>query len=158
MITLRQGTRLIDLLMIGERLRQNEREQIEACYGFAFDFESMASFGYGLPDPKWTGFDDSGQPVLAAGMIQQRPGVWLMWGMTTDAAWKQPIAVTKAVLAILRTMVNAGAHRIEHISMVGYPKNQAWYEKCLKFNFEGTMRAWGCQGQDALMFARTEKN
>lgn len=156
MITLRGGTRIIDLLMIGEKLRQGEREQIEACYGTAFDFQDMAVFAHGMPEPKWTGFADC-QPVMVIGMIKQRPGVWLMWGMTTDAAWKQPIALTKVVLDIMRTMFDTGAHRIEHISMVGYPKNRGWYEKCLKFDFEGTMRSWGSQGQDALMFARTEK-
>lgn len=157
MITLRTGTRLIDLLMIGENMRQNEREQIEACYGPAFDSEHIVAFAYGLPHPKWTGFDADGQPILALGMIPQRPGVWLMWGVTADAAWRQPIALTKAVKAMMQTMFDNGAHRIEHISMDNHPKNRSWYEKCLKLTFEGKMRSWGINGEDALMFARTEK-
>lgn len=157
MITLIPGTRLIDLLMIGERLRKGEREQLEAAYGEAFSFEHAAARAFSWGDPKWTAFDESG-PIFAMGMIPQRPGVWLMWGMTTEAAWRQPIALTKAVLSIMRAMFQNGAHRIEHISMANREKDHAWYLKCLKLKFEGKMLAWGASGADALLFARTEKN
>lgn len=155
MITLSTNPRLIDFLLICELLRPNERAQIEALWGLPYDFERAASFCYNLPDPKWVGLSD-GKPVAAGGFLQQRPGVWEIWLAGTDAAWAQPIAMTRLARTAMRAMFESGAHRLQHTSLASDTAAHSWY-RSIGLKFEGKMAAWGSKGEDALMFACTEK-
>jgi len=155
MITLNKCPRLIDFLIICEGLRQVEREQLEAVWGIPYDFERVAASCYNLPNPKWMGVSD-GKPVVAGGFVEQRPGVWEIWLAATDEAWEQPIAMTRIARTLMREMFDGGAHRLQHTVLETNTEAQRWY-RSIGLVFEGKMRAWGSKGENALIFACTEK-
>lgn len=152
MIKLDTNPTLLDFIRVCDGLRADERVQIEASSGVPYDFEHVAATCYGLPGPKWI-CHDGGVPVAIIGYIMQRPGVWRDWMLSTDPAWKQPIAMTRYCRFIMKSMIDAGAHRLECVSLANRPEAHKWY-RSVGLKFEGILRAWGTKGEDAMSFIR----
>lgn len=152
MITLAADPTVLDFLMVCQDLRADERAQIEASTGEPYDFKAIVASTCNAPAPRWVVLED-GKPIALIGYTEQRPGVWRDWMMSTDAVWKKPIAITRICRRIMETMEKGGAHRLECVSLATRVDAHRWY-RSVGLKFEGILRKWGANGEDAMMFAR----
>jgi hypothetical protein len=146
---------LLDFLIVCPLMRGCECAHVEAVHGKPFNADHMAVFCYGLDGPKWSIVDGADTPVAICGFVPRRPGVWEIWMIATDYAWRRPVEMTRICRFLIRGMFAQGARRLEHIALDGYPAITAWY-RSIWLKFEGKMPAWGAKGEDALIFACTE--
>jgi hypothetical protein len=147
---------LSDLLLICDRLCQDEREQYEAFTGAPYSRDTMA-MGLALkPGPSWVLCGD-GAPICAAGYDYIRPGVWQDWMINTPEAFGQHWrSTTKHVRKGMNAMLDqADVHRLQCVSLASRVDAHRWYA-VLGLAPEGTLRAYGANGQDAIMFARVK--
>lgn len=94
------------------------------------------------------------EPVVIAGLIETRPGVVGMLMFATPAIARIGLAVTKEAKRICDDALANGAHRLECVSLAGYPAMHRWLV-LLGFVPEcGPMRRWGAGGEDFVQFAR----
>lgn len=149
-----RGASLIDLLELAAKLPADEREQYEAFSGNDFHFEQFAAEMYGLPGPKWTILDD-GQVLVVGGFMQRGPANWQDWLVTSPEAWSPSRwkGVTRRCRAAMDEMLQTHALRLQCVSLANREKAHAWY-RVLGLQLEGQLRAYGANGEDALMFSR----
>lgn len=148
---------LSDLLLICDRLCSDEREQYEAFYGKPFNRDAMAIGLVTKPGPSWVLCAD-GRPLCAAGFDYVRPGVWQDWMVNTPEAfgvhWR---STTKQVRRVMDGMLDqANTHRLQCVSLSTRTNAHRWY-RVLGLAPEGTLRAYGANGQDAIMFSRVKQ-
>lgn len=156
MLTATQNPTLVDILMVTAMLRQWERDYSINNYGEGFNHEQLAVLCFNVDGPKWV-IRNQGTPVAVIGFIPMRVGVWEAWAISTDEAWTRPIDMARNIRAAINVMFeDFGAHRVQHIILEGAPVGPSWY-RSVGLGFEGKMLAWGAKGEDALVFARTEK-
>jgi hypothetical protein len=152
-VELKSGTSLVDLLWICHKLPTDEREQWEVLTGMEYEPDRMASEFFNRPHPKWTVFAGD-EPIMAAGFSELRPGVWQDWALTTPAAWDTHWrGVTKAAKRVMDFMLREHAHRLQCVSLASRIHAHRWYRP-LGLELEGTLRSYGVNGEDALMFSR----
>lgn len=153
-LTLHPGTGLVEMLRICYALPSDEREQWEAFAGRAYDAEAVAAEFHLRPGPKWTIMEGE-LPVLAAGFTELRDGVWQDWALTTPVAWESRrwMTVTKIVRRVMDGMLQDHGHRLQCVSLASRIQAHRWY-RVLGLELEGTLRAYGVHGEDALMFSR----
>lgn len=144
---------LADFYMVCHRIPEDEREQAEAFTGRVYDPEATAA-AYSLRDgPKWVIANDEG-PIIVAGFDMVRPGVWQDWLFSVPEAWdKHWRSVTKICRRVMDAMLRADAHRLQCVSLASRIHAHRWYRP-LGLQLEGTLRGYGVNGEDALMFAR----
>lgn len=147
---------LSDILLICDRLPEDEREQWEAFTGHPFDRDTMALSIASKSGPSWVLCLD-GQPLCAAGYDYVRPGVWQDWMINTPEAfgrhWR---TTTKHVKRGMDAMLDqTDAHRLQCVSLASRIHAHRWYA-VLGLAPEGTLRAYGANGEDAIMFARVK--
>jgi hypothetical protein len=142
-----------EFLMVLSRLPEDEIEQYEAFTGETFNFERVASI-YSLREgPSWVVVIDD-RPRVIAGFDQLRPGVWQDWMFSTTEVWTDYWrTVTKVARRVMDAMVDQGAHRLQCVSLASRIHAHRWYRP-LGLQLEGTLRGFGVNGEDALMFAR----
>lgn len=152
-VRLLSGTDLLELLQVCYRLPADEREQCEAFSGDAYDPAHLAATLYATPGPKWTVMA-AGDPIMVAGFTNLRPGVWQDWAVTTPAAWDthwRP--VTRLARRVMDEMLQTRAHRLQCVSLASRIHAHRWYRP-LGLEPEGTLRGYGANGEDAIMFSR----
>lgn len=147
---------LSDILLICDRLPEDEREQWEAFTGQTFDRDTMALQIASKSGPSWVLCGD-GNLICAAGYDYVRPGVWQDWMINTPEAFGQHWrSTTKHVRRGMDAMLDqTDAHRLQCISLASRIHAHRWYA-VLGLAPEGTLRAYGANGEDAIMFARVK--
>lgn len=147
---------LSDILLICDRLPEDEREQYEAFTGQRFDRDTMALLIASKSGPSWVLCGD-GHPICAAGFDYIRPGVWQDWMVNTPEAFGQHWrTTTKHVRRGMDAMLDqTDAHRLQCISLASRIHAHRWYA-VLGLAPEGTLSAYGANGENAIMFARVK--
>lgn len=155
-IELFQKPTLSDYLMICDRLPVDEREQYEAFTGQSYDRDIMATGLYQKTGPAWL-LTANGIPLCAAGYDYIRPGVWQDWMVNTPEAfgehWR---TVTKHCRRGMTALLDqTSAHRLQCVSLANRKVAHKWYA-VLGLASEGTLKNYGANGEDAIMFARVK--
>lgn len=156
MTQLYQNPQLVDFLQVMSALRADELAQYEAFSGEEFNAQRVAAFMALQTGPRWVVVRGD-TPVAVAGFDLIRPGVWQDWMFSTDGAWEPGAwrSVTKHVRKGMTAMLQSGAHRLQCVSLASRVQAHAWY-RVLGLRQEGVLRRYGVNGEDAIMFARTE--
>ena len=153
-VRLYTNPRLADFYLVCHSLCEDEREQYRAFAGEDFDPEVVAAAYHLRECPKWVLSTDAG-PVVVGGFDMIRPGVWQDWLFSTPAAWSPENwrGVTRACRRVMDAMLNSQGHRLQCLSLASRTRAHRWYRP-LGLQLEGTLRGYGVNGEDALMFAR----
>ena len=150
---------LLDYVKACIVLPQDEREQVEALTGHPYNIDSIAVGNYMAQGPKWVAKD--GDEVLSVGgFVQERPGVWRDYMLTTPQAWEKAywFQMTRICRRIGDFMFSSKqAHRLELITPVARlekrPELKRWYTH-LGYGIEGTRHGYCANGGDAVAFVR----
>jgi len=148
-----RGPKLLDYLHVCMNLNADEREQIEAFQGKPYDAEETALAHVGRL-PAWMLCADE-KPIAIAGFDLIRPGVWQDWMLSTPEAWdaKHWRTTTKNVKRVMDAMLKSEAHRLQCVSLASRIHAHKWYA-VLGLAPEATLRAYGANGEDAIIFSR----
>lgn len=154
MSKLYRDPKLLDLYSICTRLREDERIQIEAFTGEPFDPEEIAKQHAMKTGAKWLMCNDQEIPVAAAGFDYIRKGVYQDWMIGTDEAWEGHWrAIHKHTRRCMDAMLAKHAHRLQCVSLASRIHAHDWYA-VLGLAPEGTLRGYGANGEDFIMFAK----
>ena len=152
-LTVYRNPTLVDFLRVANELPLDEREQFEAFTGEAFDPERIAAAYVLAPGPQWV-ICAGDKPIVVAGFKEIRSGVWQDWMFSTPEAWsKHWRGVTKIARRVMDFMLQGEAHRLQCVSLASRIHAHRWYRP-LGLEQEGTLRGYGVNGEDAIMFAR----
>lgn len=149
---------LLDFIKVCINMPKDEREQLEAFTGEKYDIDRAAIGNFCVQGPKWVVKADD-EPICIAGFVQQRPGVWRDFMLTTPAVWeKHWFPVTRLVRRGMDAMFKSGqAHRLECITpanrLAYHPKIEKWYS-VLNYKREASLWRYCADGSDAVMFSR----
>lgn len=99
-------------------------------------------------------FLDGEKPVAIFGAFFLVPGVVYFWGLVSDDVKKKPLAFHK----LARTLLNyyekkQKVRRIQIDVKADFIEGQKW-AKLLDFEYEGTMKRFGVNGDDFHLYAR----
>lgn len=148
---------LADFLYVCHQLPDAQRRQFEILNGVdAYDPERSALDLASRIGPKWAVVKQDGQPVAVGGLNMVIPGVWQDFLISTEECWQQYAkSVTRFVDDIAAQLLVSGeARRIQAVTLATNTQIRGWYE-LIGMNYEGTLRAYGAHGEDAVMYART---
>jgi RimJ/RimL family protein N-acetyltransferase len=147
---------LTDILIVCYRLPALERKQWEALTdGLAYDAERTALTLANIEGPKWALVTLAGEPLAVAGLSYVRPEVWQEWLIATELAWAQHgRTITRHCKRMMDRLLETEARRIQCVCLSEKTQAQAWY-RVLGFHHEGTLKAYGANGEDCEMYART---
>lgn len=152
-VTLSRGASLADLFQVCIALPDDEQEQFEVFSGERYEPTYVAAAFFLRPGPKWTVVAD-GTPIVVAGFDLVRRGVWQDWMFSTPVAWERHWrTVTKLGRRVMDEMLRENAHRLQCVSLASRTQAHRWYRP-LGLELEGTLRGYGINGEDALMFSR----
>lgn len=153
--TIYRTPKIVDILPVCFNLRADEREQIEASTGQPYDPELFAVIIANKVGPSWyMREDETGVVVALAGFDEIRPGVWQDWMCGTDLAWdKYGRQLTRATIKAMTAMLEGDAHRLQCVSLASRIHAHRWYA-VLGLAPEGTLKGYGANGEDFIMFAR----
>jgi hypothetical protein len=144
---------LIDFLKVCSQLPADERQQYEVFSGDTFNAERLAALYSLRAGPSWV-LTVEGEPICIAGFDMIRAGVWQDWMFSTPIAWsKHWRLVTKTSRKVMGAMLQSSAHRLQCVSLASRVHAHRWY-RTLGLELEGTLRGYGVNGEDALMFSR----
>lgn len=143
-----------DLLPICFNLSKDERDQYTALTGQIYDPEIVAAGTALRPGPSWF-VTDGEKPLAAAGFTMIRPKVYDTWMLATPEVWMHHSkALTKYVDDVMAMMLDTGgAHRLQCVALADRLIAHKWYGR-IGLAPEGTLRNYGCQGEDAILFSR----
>jgi hypothetical protein len=156
MIKVLTNPTLLDYLKVCFKMPEDERAQLEAFTGEPYDVDGAAIGNFTALGPKWGIYVDE-EPIIVGGFVQQRPGVWRDFMLTTPEAWeKHWFSVTRISRRIMDAMlISKQAHRLECISLASRERAFPWY-KVLGYNREGTLYGFCANGADAVIFSRVQ--
>ena len=100
---------------------------------------------------------DGEQPVAIFGSFTFVPGVYHLWGLISEDVRQKPVAfhrVSKELLGYYEKRTNA--RRIQMDVKASYIEGQKW-AKALGFEYEGTMKRFGVNGEDFHLYGRITK-
>lgn len=149
-----RAPKLADFFAVCSRLPDDEQEQFEAFSGQPYDAARVAAAFSLREGPAWVVTADD-EPIVVAGFDMIRDGVWQDWLFSVPEAWDERHwrTVTKTARRVMDAMLQAGAHRLQCVSLASRIHAHRWY-KPLGLELEGTLRGYGVNGEDALMFSR----
>lgn len=151
-LQLYRDPKLLDYIHVCLNLTADEREQIEAFTGRPYDAEETAFF-HCQKKPAWMLCEDE-KPIAIAGFDMIRPGVWQDWMLNTPVSFeKYWRTTTKHVKRVMDAMLKQDAHRLQCVSLASRIHAHKWYA-VLGLAPEAPLRAYGANGEDAIMFAR----
>lgn len=156
MIEVFSNPSMMDFLHVCWNLPEDEKQQMEAMSGLAFDVDGAAVGNYMSPGPKWVIKVDK-EPICIGGYIPQRPGVWRDFMLNTkDAFAKHPLACTRTARKVMEAMFTSEqAHRLECVSLASRSRAHKWY-RTLGLNREGVLKGYAANGADCIIFARVK--
>jgi len=155
-LILYQSPNVCDLLPVCFDLAPDERDQYEALFGKPYVPEEVAATLCLQEGPSWfVSLND--QPLAAAGFTMIRPKVYDCWMLATPAVWAHHKVLTAYVDQAMSAMLETGtAHRLQCIALASRLRAHAWYQRCIGLAPEGTLRGYGCRGEDAILFSRVK--
>jgi hypothetical protein len=151
---------LADIWMVCHELPKAEQDVIAAILSAEYNPDSVASYLYQQPGPRWTldvETPDEGLRVLAVGgCIPQRIGVYRTFFLATREAWREHLGKLTEVAQdyLQRILASNLAHRIETLTLAGRPMTRAWYEQ-VGLTHEATHRGYCSDGRDVDLFVAT---
>lgn len=147
--------RVDDFAHIARRMRPDERLQFAAFAGLAEYDPEVAARAYVLTAGlAYCLVDRDGFPFAIGGFYELRPGVWETWGIGTPEGWDRHwFAITRECRRRMRALLANGAHRIQIIALASRTQAHAWYEDGLGMQFEGRLRGYCGNREDAFMYA-----
>lgn len=150
---------LEDYAYVARRMREDERAQFCAFAGLEKYQPDVAARAYAAtPGPQFVFIDPQGYPAVIAGFEPVRPGVFGAWQSSTADAWGTHWrTITKITRRTIDRMLANGAHRIQIAALATRIEAHEWYERGLGMRREGVLRAYGADGSDAVMFAKTRE-
>ena len=150
---------LEDYAYIARRMREDEQEQFCAFAGLDTYNPDVAARAYAAtPGPQFVLVDGQGYPAVVAGFEPVRPGVYAAWQSSTADAWAGHWrTITKVTRRTIDRMLATDAHRIELAALATRTAAHEWYERGLGLRPEGVLRAYGANGADAVLFAKTRE-
>jgi hypothetical protein len=148
---------LLDFIKVCASMPEDERKQLEAFTGQAYDIDGAALGNYTVPGPKWVVKKDDA-PICIGGFVPQRPGVWRDFMLTTPAAWDNWFTVTRMCRRAMDAMFDSGeAHRLECLTpanrLAQRPEIENWY-RVVGYTREATLWRYLADGSDAVIFSR----
>ena len=153
-VVLYRDPTLADIYLVCSNVQADQVEQFEAFTGQKYDAGVVSASYHLRPGPKWV-LTERDQPIGVAGFDHIRPGVWQDWMFTTERCWDPHWrAITKHTRRAMDAMLKTEAHRLQCVSLASRIHAHKWY-RVLGLQLEGTLRGYGANGEDALMFART---
>lgn len=155
MLKLYDKPTLTEILQVCHGLPEDEWDSYEAFNGAKYDPNTFAARLSLMTGPSWCIYDGN-TPIAVGGFELVRRGVWQDWMVFTTAAWSPANwrGVTRYVRAAIEKMLETEAHRLQFISLRSKIHVHKWY-RVLKLRQEGVLEAYGVDGEDALIFART---
>lgn len=150
---------LFTLLYLCQHARPDEIEQHEAIVGRRWDADDVANDHYNRRGIKFALIGDDHKPVVAGGWDPVIDGVWHGWLVGTMAGWDAHWrSITKHCRRIMDDLIiNGGARRLQFSVLASRTKACEWYEGGLKMQAEGTLRQYGFNGEDTIMYARVKE-
>jgi hypothetical protein len=100
---------------------------------------------------------DGNQPVAIFGSFTFVPGVYHIWGLISEDVRQKPLAfhrISRELLAFYEK--SAKPRRIQVDVKASYIEGQRW-AKALGFEYEGTMKRFGVNGEDFHLYGRVMK-
>ncbi len=158
---LRLGIPLVqDFAWIADRMRPDEVQQFLSFSGMHEYVPDIAARSMAMCNgPAFVFVDPQNLPVIVAGFIPLRRGVYEAWMAGTMEGWaKHWRAITKVCRREMDRLLNNGAHRIQICAQAKREKTLEWYERGLLMKREGTHKGFCADGTDAVMFARTSED
>lgn len=146
-----------DLEFIAFHMRPDEQAQWLSITGrTSYDPLLCARTLAGTPGPQYVLVDTDGRPFAAGGFTEVRPKVWQTWAAATDTAWDHYWRdITGHCRRMIGDLLRSGdAHRVETLALASRTRAHAWYEAGLGQRYEGTLRAYFADGQDAVVYSR----
>lgn len=149
---------LSDIEFVALHMRADERAQWCANTGRAdYDPWLCARTLAHQDGPQFTLLDPDGTIIAVAGFVPQRPRVFQTWAAAVAGSWEA--GYWRDITAHCRDQMDLlfadDAQRIETIALASRTEAARWYRKGLRQQFEGTMRRYFADGQDAVLYART---
>lgn len=145
--------KLLELLKLASMARPDEIEQYEALVGKKYDFEEVAVDFYNRPGVKLVILDGD-TPIVAGGYDLIMPGVWQSWMIGTMDTWKTHWrTITKCTRRFMDGMLET-ERRLQTLVLASRVQTAEWYVRGLKMEYEGTLKGFGMNGEDADMYAR----
>lgn len=110
-----------------------------------------------IPGPQYALIEPTGRPFAVGGLAEVRPRVLQCWAAARawawDAYWRD---ITGHARRLVREALASGeAHRVECVALASRTRAHDWYEAGLGMRYEGTLRCYFADGQDAVVYART---
>lgn len=155
MITVERDPTLIDFLVCANHAPEDQRDHFTKLTGMPYIVDDVAVGNFQVPGLKWVFKNEKGYPLLVGGFVQQRPGVWRDFLISTEEAFgpKYWMSCTKAARRIMDQMFVADAHRIECIAPASRVKAISWY-RIMGYTLEAPLRKYCADGSDAVAFVR----
>ena len=146
---------LLDYVKVCIKMPEDERAQLEAFTGEPYDIDRAAVGNWMAPGPKWV-IKANGEPIIVAGFVPQRTGVYRDFMLSTPEAWTDHwFAVTRIARRVMDAMLMTEAHRLECVSLASRTKAFSWY-KVLGYHQEGIRYGYCANGADAMAFSRVK--
>lgn len=146
-----------DVFYLCERMRPDEREQMEAF--FDLEPDAIPLFFLNKGGPKYTLVDERGLPLVCGGWESVGEGVMQSWMVGCPEAWDTHWrSITKASRWIMDALLSHGIWRLQTTALASRTDALEWYERGLKMQPEGIWRRFGRQGQDVACYARVAED
>lgn len=142
-----------DVFYLCERMRPDEREQLDAF--FDLSDEDIPRFFLGKTGPAYTLVDANGLPLVCGGWESVADGVMQSWMIGSMDAWATNWrGITKASRWIMDELLSRGVRRLQTNALASRVEACEWYVRGLLMQPEGIWRQYGRQGQDVAAFSR----
>lgn len=149
---------VVDILVVGRALPQDELDQIKALTGAEFNYEETAVQLMSNAAVKWCIREaETKEPLAVGGLLQIGPTIWRTWFFANQRAWNEygrelTVHVARTRKNILDTQDHA---RIETVALASREDACRWYE-AVGMTHESTMRGYGVNGESAVMYVSTK--
>lgn len=148
---------LLDYVYITHRLPYDQQRQWEALTGTPFEAERMALSLASRLGPRWALIDTDETPLAIGGYEMLREGVWQDWLIGTEDAWRTRWrSITKHCRRMMDLMLRHEAHRLQTIALAERTAAHKWFG-ALGLEYEGTLRGYGYNGEDCVIYSRVRK-
>lgn len=148
---------LSDIEFVALQMRADERAQWCANTGRDQYDPWLCARTLALQEgPQFTLLDPDGLVIAVGGFTPQRPKVYQTWAAATEGSWDTYWPdITAHCRQLMDNLFADGAQRIETIALASRIDAARWYRKGLRQQFEGNLRRYFADGQDAVLYART---
>lgn len=145
-----------DLSFIAANLREQDEREL-SCQWKDWHPANVAYVAHVSTPPDWQWVATlKGQPVAAFGCAQfsaTDPDIWQAWGFGTDKMRRAIPAMTRHILGECRPRLLASSvRRLQVLTTTTHDLSHAWLS-ALGASYEGTLRAWGRNGEDFDIYA-----